>query len=42
MDAAVQVVRAGKESRRILCLPVGPDFADGGPCPTCGQRAQDW
>ena len=39
---AVQVVRAGSETHRILWLPSGPDFADGGPCETCTQRAQDW
>ena len=40
--AAVQVVRSGKESHRILWLASGPDFADGGPCPTCSQRAEEW
>lgn len=42
MHTPVQVVRVTKGTHRISWTQGGPQFSDGGPCPTCRERAMAW
>lgn len=42
MHTPVQVVRVRKGTHRISWTQGGPQFSDGGPCPTCRDRAMAW